>query len=103
MKKELLLVAGLTLSGCSAPAEYEAYYTPYGIVYQNNSENDPMVVIHEETHKRRAEEMGILLFFYKYNTDPEFACEEEAVANLEAGYTDIFNHPACEGLDKSEQ
>lgn len=97
MLKETLLAAALSLSGCSSSAaEYDAYYTPMGIVYNNGTEKDPNIVAHEETHKKRAEDMGVVVFFYRYNTDPVFACEEEAHAALAEGRSDIFNHPACD-------
>lgn len=92
----------LGLSACvSVPKNAEAYYNPFTdeIKYLDN-DIDPKTIIHEETHKKRANEYpgGRILWGLRYDLDRGFACAEETEANKEALIT--LTHPACEGLEK---
>ena len=95
MKKELLLLAGLTMSGCTAPA-YDAYTTPFGIFYNNGSEKDPKIVRHEQEHWNQYGEDP--LFFVWYALVPQYACDAEIRANEAAEIFSAEAHPACEKL-----
>lgn len=91
-------LVALALSACAPPSEY-SYYEPFTdtIVY-NTPHPSEATIIHEETHKKRANEhpQGRLIWGLKYALIPEFACEEESHARLADGSEDIFAHPACD-------
>lgn len=92
----------LALSGCwSVPPADGAYYEPWSnhIHYPEGVTPEPKIVIHEESHKRRANEYpdGRFIWALRYETDPIFRCNEERASNKESLIT--LPHPACEGID----
>lgn len=94
MRKELLLAASLTLSGC-VPAGADAVTTPFGIFYKDKNPSE-QIIKHEAQHWE--DYMNDPLFFEKYANDPVYACESEKKANEAAGIYPIDKHPACTEL-----
>lgn len=85
------------VNSCTPSYSYDASYNALTnrITYENGSESDRRIVLHEETHKARANEMGRLKWGVLYMMDKTFRCNEEFIANVVAGYEEPLNHPAC--------
>ena len=96
----------LALSGCvsTLPKNAGGYYTPFTdeIHMKEGFENDKRLLVHEQTHQKRANETGRIVWGIEYTLSPTFRCEEEVIANLEAGIEPAWNHPACTGLKPGE-
>ena len=91
MRKELVLLTGMALAGCTAPA-YKAYTTPWGIYYKDKNPSK-QIIKHEEQHWE--DYMNDPLFFLWYNISPEYACTAEIRANEAAEIYPADQHPAC--------
>lgn len=101
VKKAIVFGTSVSMlfAGCAPPISSDAYLLPTGhIVYNNGSQNDEQVVIHEETHRSRALAGGFI-WWVNYWTNPIVRCQEEIIANEAAGIEPANNHPYCEGLE----
>lgn len=89
-------LVAIALSSC-VPTNTKAYYNPFNDQITYAETPIPQVVIHEETHKERANgyKFGRIGWGIRYTIDRIFACQEEEVANLQSGLYPIDDHPAC--------
>ena len=87
----------ISLMGCVS-TQSEAYYSAFTDQITYTQTPSPETVLHEETHKSRANSypLGRVMWGIRYSIDPDFACQEEMVSNLESGIEPIWDHPACE-------
>ena len=93
----------LGLSGCvvdtlppGSPKDARAITTPGGIFFKKGNENDASLWKHELQHWK--DYMEDPLFFQKYATDSEFACEAEKRANQAAQIFPTGDHAACDAV-----
>ncbi len=73
-----------------AGTQIDAVATPLGPIYFGPAMGDARTVAHEMCHVRRARKMGWGRYYYRYLSDPAWACSEERVCGW------YGRHPVCE-------